>query len=134
MGQIASFVTSFILLETDLWGHISEALAAQSEAVSANHSALATAAAASLASADTFSVISCHASLLHKGKSEVFFEPLHGLGLAYSVWHPNLGRTAATARYPVTWAFEYDIDVHAEDTNVWVILLLWEISVVGDTK
>ena len=102
--------------------------------MSSNHAALASAAATSIASANSFSVISCHTSLLHKGKSEVFFEPLHGLGLAHSVGHPYLCRTAATARYPVTWAFEYDVDVHAEDTYVWVILLLREIGVVCNSK
>jgi len=102
--------------------------------MSANHAALASAASASVCSADSFSMITCHASLLHNGQPEVFLEPLSGLVPAHSVRHPYLGRAAAAAGYPVSWALEYDVDVHAEDADVRVILLLGEVCVVRNSE
>ena len=40
----------------------------------------------------------------------------------------------STSADTVTRSLENDVDVHTVDTDVWIVLLLWEIRIVADTE
>ena len=46
----------------------------------------------------------------------------------------NLALCLSASADTVARSLENDVDVHTVDTDVWIVLLLWEIRVVTDTK
>jgi len=46
----------------------------------------------------------------------------------------NAGLSATATANAVTWALKHDVNVHAKDANLRVILHLWEVSVISDAK
>ena len=99
-----------------------------------NHSPLTTTPATADAAPDALSMFTAHASLLHDCETVLLTEPILRFRLGDSLATTNLVVSPTSTTYAVARPLEYDIDVHAEDTNFWILLHLREVCVISEAE